>query len=158
MDTCWNVNDPRNQAQLTKKANYPRIDELWQDVCSRFSRTDFYALFSIAVLENVLNNGNPNMQISLPFQAGRTDRAECGYREFDELELSRLPTAATFDEVERVMMTQLGFNLEETIVLLSLHEISQSPLCFWKYYMPGSGPDSYTGSYFESLPFVPFAV
>ena len=80
------------------------IEPLWQSVCDRINRADFWALFGKRVVEL----GEPTGQVDIPFFFGRRSNAAC------EEGAGRLPKAQPgFSELHCVFEDQLGLSLPE---------------------------------------------
>jgi len=90
------------------------IEPLWQSVCNRISRADFWALFATTVVEI----SEPTDSISLEYYYGRTDNAHC------EVPWLRLPMAqSVLDELQRVFVNQMGLTLADAVTLLGAHTL-----------------------------------
>lgn len=79
------------------------IEPIYQRVCDRISRADFWALFGKIVVERAAS-----VPINVVFQFGRTDNIDC------EGGGGRLPRAeGGMDELSRVFVTQMGLTMED---------------------------------------------
>lgn len=79
------------------------IEPLWQQVCDRISRADFWVLFGKLVVETAAS-----APVSVAYQYGRRDNVEC------EGGAGRLPSAqGDLSEISRVFVTQMGLTLND---------------------------------------------
>ena len=80
------------------------IETIWQSVCDRISRADFWAMFGTMAAERAANNA-----IQITYQFGRTDNVDC------EAGVGRLPdNQGDFADIQRVFVAQMGLTLDDT--------------------------------------------
>lgn len=90
------------------------IESMWQNVCDKISRADFWVLFAKLVIEEA----DPTHKISIPFHYGRIDAQTCDGGAF------RLPGGQLgIDEFQRVFVFQMGLTLHDAITLLGAHTL-----------------------------------
>jgi hypothetical protein len=79
------------------------MEPIWQSVCDRISRADFWVLFGKLMVEAAAV-----VPVTLPFQYGRRDNVDC------EGGAGRLPSAqGGLDEISRVFVSQMGVTLND---------------------------------------------
>lgn len=79
------------------------LEPIYQVVCDRISRADFWALLGLLTLEKTITPPIPT-----PFYFGRRDNTQC------DSGGGRLPRAdGGMDEIERVFVRQMGLTIEE---------------------------------------------
>lgn len=80
------------------------MEPIWQSVCDRISRADFWVLFGKLVVEAAA----PSLVAPLVYQYGRVDNMVC------EGGGGRLPSAqGGLDEFNRVFVNQMGLTMRE---------------------------------------------
>lgn len=90
------------------------IEPLWQNVCDRITRADFWVMFAKIVLELA----DPTKTLSIPFHYGRIDALTC------DNGAGRLPGAQQgFDELNRVFVNQMGLDVHSAVTLLGAHTL-----------------------------------
>ena len=94
------------------------IEPLWQQMCDRISRADFWVLFGKLVVEAATAPATTGAAVSVAFQYGRRDNVEC------EGGAGRLPSAqGDLAEIRRVFLTQMGLTLNDAVTLLGAHSL-----------------------------------
>lgn len=79
------------------------IEPIWQSICDRISRADFWALFGTIAVERAARHA-----ISLTFQYGRRDKLHC------EGGAGRLPSAqGGLEELQRIFVEQMGLTMND---------------------------------------------
>lgn len=79
------------------------IEPIWQSICDRISRADFWALFGTIAVERAAR-----FAISLTFQYGRRDNVHC------EGGAGRLPSAqGGLEELQRIFVDQMGLTMSD---------------------------------------------
>jgi len=79
------------------------IEPIWQTICDRISRADFWALFGTIAVERAARHA-----ISLTFQYGRRDKLRC------EGGAGRLPNAqGGREELQRIFVDQMGLTMND---------------------------------------------
>ncbi len=90
------------------------IEPLWQSVCDRISRADFWVLYAKRVVEM----SEPTDSISIPYHYGRPDSYDCNEG------IGRLPGGQNgLDEFRRVFVNQMGLTLSDGVTLLGAHTL-----------------------------------
>jgi hypothetical protein len=90
------------------------VESMWQDVCDKISRADFWVMLAKIVIEE----SEPTHSISIPFQYGRIDAVSCDFG------AGALPGAQRgIDEFQRVFVNQMGLTLHDAITLLGAHTL-----------------------------------
>ena len=80
------------------------MEPIWQSVCDRISRADFWVLYGKMVVEAAATA----IAVSVPFQYGRRDNVAC------ESGAGRLPSAmGGLSEISRVFESQMGLTLSD---------------------------------------------
>lgn len=86
------------------------IEPIWQSICDRISRADFWTLFGTVAVERAAR-----FAISLTFQYGRHDKTEC------EGGAGRLPSSqGGLEELERIFVNQMGLTMDDAGKLMPL--------------------------------------
>lgn len=86
------------------------IEPIWQSMCDRISRADFWALFGTVAVERAAR-----FAVSLTFQYGRSDKTEC------EGGAGRLPSAqGGLEELKRIFVDQMGLTMNDAGMLMRL--------------------------------------
>ena len=79
------------------------IESIWQTMCGKISRADFWALFGTIAAERATDNA-----IDITFQFGRRDNTAC------EGGAGRLPTGqAGMEDIKRVFVDQMGLTIHD---------------------------------------------
>ena len=79
------------------------LEPIWQSVCDRISRADFWVLVGKLAVE-----ASASVPVSVPFQYGRRDNVAC------EGGAGRLPSGqADLAEISRVFVSQMGLTLSD---------------------------------------------
>ena len=79
------------------------IEPIWQSICDRISRADFWALFGTIAVERAARHA-----ISLTYQYGRGDKVHC------EGGAGRLPSAqGGLEELKRIFVDQMGLTMND---------------------------------------------
>jgi catalase (peroxidase I) len=90
------------------------IEPLWQTVCNRITRADFWVLYASLVVQI----SEPTDSIDIPYYYGRKDNANCSAG------AGRLPLAQPgLSEFRRVFVDQMGLTLAEGVTLLGAHTL-----------------------------------
>jgi catalase (peroxidase I) len=80
------------------------LEPIWQTVCDKISRADFWVLFAKLVIEQADNTH----VIKIPFQFGRKDNVACDYG------VGRLPNAQLgTDAIQKTFVQQMGLTLDD---------------------------------------------
>ena len=86
------------------------LEPIWQSVCDKISRADFWALFGKIVLETAAS-----APIKINYQYGRKDSVNC------VAGAGRLPSAqGNYTEVNQVFVNQMGLTLSDAGKMLEL--------------------------------------
>jgi hypothetical protein len=89
------------------------IEPLWQSVCDKISRADFWALFAKIMAEDAALPGKMN----IPFSYGRRDSSVCP-------DYNRLPDAQKgMNEIIDLFVTRMGLTLADGVVLQGSHSV-----------------------------------
>lgn len=113
-DGC--LSNSGNNAGLREASSlvYTVVEPLYQQVCNKISRADFWVLFAKYVIE-----ASSTVPITLPFYYGRKDNTDCSLPAGD-----RLPGAAgDMNEIKRVFVTQMGLTVEDAGKLQHAHTL-----------------------------------
>lgn len=79
------------------------LEPIWQSVCDKISRGDFWVLFAKLVLSEASSD-----QLSIAFQYGRRDAVACGAG------ADRLPGGqAGLDGIGQIFVAQMGLSMDE---------------------------------------------
>lgn len=102
-DGCMAQNgDSHGLTEATSVVNTV-LEPIWQGVCDRISRADFWVLVGKLAVE-----ASASVPVSVPFQYGRRDNVAC------EGGAGRLPSGqADLAEISRVFVSQMGLTLSD---------------------------------------------
>ena len=118
------------------------IEPLWQTVCDKITRADFWVLYANLILQRA----EPTGFMFIPYQYGRPDNQQC------EQGSGRLPSAQLgLDEFLRVFSGQMGLSMFEATVLLGAHTLGHVHPKVSGYGLPGAEAN-YTINAFDSTP------
>jgi hypothetical protein len=109
------------------------FEPIWQSVCDKISRADFWVLLGKIALEKV----EPTHKLLIPYQFGRKDNQECEYGN------GRLPSAQKgLEEIDRVFVQQMGLTLNEAVTLMGGHSVGHVNNEFSGYGYNESSPNA----------------
>lgn len=95
------------------------FEPMWQNVCDKISRADFWAMLGKIVFEYSQYADQFGFEtVETPFSFGRKDSKECGAGK------GRLPSAQGADlEIIRVFVSQMGLNYSDAVTLIGAHTL-----------------------------------
>jgi hypothetical protein len=93
------------------------LEPMWQEVCGKISRADFWALMAKLAVEEAFPNG---VASTVKFAYGRRDATEC------EAGAGRLPQATEgLEEIGRVFEVQMGLTEADAVTLIGAHSVGR---------------------------------
>jgi len=108
------------------------LEPIWQSVCDKISRADFWAMFAKLSVEYAAG-GTAN--INIPYYFGRVDKRSCA------VPVSRLPSAQQgMTMLETVFESQMGLTLTDAVTLLGAHTLGHVHTAHSGYGAPGINP------------------
>lgn len=95
------------------------FEPMWQNVCDKISRADFWMLLGKIVFEHSqFAAANNFTTVETTYSYGRKDSADCSAG------VGRLPSAQSPDtEFDRVFVKQLGLSMSDAVTLLGAHTL-----------------------------------
>ena len=122
---------------------FATIEPMWQQVCDKITRADFWALLGKAVVEKSAGAG-----ISINYQYGRKDNAVC------TAGAGRLPSAqGGSSTISQVFVTQMGLTLDDTVTLIGAHTLGHVHTENSGYGLPNAAANILTNAW-DSTPTV----
>eukprot|EP01034_Spumella_vulgaris_P021863 gene21863-27938_t len=117
---------------------YTTFEPVWQGLCGKISRADFWVLLAKLCLETA----EPTDVLSIPFQFGRIDATSCSAG------ADRLPSAlGDLTEYRQVFVTQMGLTLADAVVLVGAHSLGHMHPDNSGFGLSGSCSDGYLNAW-----------
>jgi len=108
------------------------LEPMWQSVCDKISRADFWALFAKLSVEYAAG-GLSN--INIPYQYGRVDKRTC------PVPVDRLPNSQQgISMIQTVFGSQMGLTLTDAVTLIGAHTLGHVHTTNSGYGAPGVSP------------------
>ena len=122
---------------------FATIEPMWQQVCDKITRADFWALLGKAVVEKSAGAG-----ISINYQYGRKDNAVC------TAGVGRLPSAqGGIGTIQKVFVNQMGLTMDDVVTLIGAHTLGHVHTENSGYGLPNAAANILTNAW-DSTPTV----
>ena len=113
-DGCLSTSNPNHGLVETTTFVVSFLEPLWQTMCDKISRADFWAMMGKIAAEAA----DPTLTLNIPMRFGRKDSVNC------EGGINRLPDHQIgITEYQRVFVNQMGMSIAEGVALVGAHTV-----------------------------------